>query len=298
MLKNERAVIGGNGMSREEFLRQVLYSGEVTKIAQHLALVLFLVSEGKNRVDITVREIEDITGWGKSTIRDHISELEVFMKVTLGVGRSKTFFELQGVIEDAIANAVVSGSRTQIVNSKARQPDTNNVQPQPDTIPDTTRNKNAENRQPDTTPDKNNVHREPDTIPDTNQNADAPKTDASKDITITTSPNKNKPTTSEGGTAREQSVEDDLTEQMLDDICVWQRLIPDKERNRARQWLTTTIRSFGEGPTRTAYQQLKTRLFQREVIADPIRFWSRVAQGVKDSAGKAKTKPANRSRYG
>lgn len=297
---NERAVIGGNGMSREEFLRQVLYSGEVTKIAQHLALVLFLVSEGKNRVDITLREIEEITGWGKSTIRDHVSELEVFMKVTLGVGRSKTFFELQGVIEDAIANAVVSGSRTQNVNAKVRQPDTNVVQPQPDTIPDTTRNKNAENRQPDTTPDTNAVHREPDSKPDTNQNADAPKTAASKDITITTSPTENKTTTSESGTAREQSVEDNLTEQMLDDICVWQRLIPDKERNRARQWLLTTIGSFGEGPTRTAYQQLKTRLFQREVIADPIRFWSRVAQAIKDSPQsrkQGKSKPSHMSRH-
>lgn len=137
MEANERAVIGGNGMSREEFLRQVLYSGEVTKIAQHLALVLFLVSEGKNRIGITVREIEDITGWGKSTIRDHISELEVFMKVTLGTGRSKTFFELQGVIEDAIASAVVSGSRTQAPKQTAREPDKNVVQPQPDSIPDT-----------------------------------------------------------------------------------------------------------------------------------------------------------------
>jgi hypothetical protein len=271
MLKNERAVIGNNGMSRDEFLRQVLYSGEVTKIAQHLALVLFLVSEGKNRIDITVREIEDITGWGKSTIRDHISELEVFMKVTLGVGRSKTFFELQGVIEDAIANAVVSGSRTQIGNSKARQPDTNDVQPQPDTIPDTTRNKNAENRQPDTTPDTNAVHREPDSKPDTNRNADAPKTRAYKDITTTNS-NNNKPTTSETVTPPVSSVEDDLTEQMIDDICGWMNISQITERARARKWLGTTVQTYGDGPTRSAYHQLKTRQFEREVVAKGKEF--------------------------
>jgi hypothetical protein len=298
MLKNERAVIGNNGMSRDEFLRQVLYSGEVTKIAQHLALVLFLVSEGKNRIDITVREIADLTGWGKSTIRDHISELEVFMKVTLGVGRSKTFFELQGVIEDAIANAVVSGSRTQIVNSKAREPDTNAVQPQPDTSPDTTSNKNAETRQPDTTPDKNDVHREPDSKPDTNRNADAPKTPAYKDITTTNS-NNNKPTTSEVGTAREMSSVEGLTEEMVDDICVWMNISPAVDRARARKWLASTLQTYGDGPTRIAYHQLKTRQFEGEVIASPIRFWSKVAQQIRDNPKPAKRgkKPPHMSRH-
>lgn len=293
MEANERAVIGGNGMSREEFLRQVLYSGEITKIAQHLALVLFLISDGKNRIDITLREIEDITGWGKSTIRDHVSELEVFMKVTLGVGRSKTFFELQGVIEDAIANAIVSGSRTQKVNPKAREPDTNTVQPQPDTIPDTTRNNNAENRQPDTTPDKNAVHREPDSKPDTSRNADAPKTAAYKDITTS---NNNKPTSSETVTPpAEPAGENDLAKDMLADVIGWMH---QGDERSARKWMAGFIAIHGQSIVKNSYHKLKTNLLEGAVYARPLQVWPKIATDMKNNPAKYAGKAPNRSRYG
>lgn len=102
-----------NMMTREDFLRRVMNSGEVTKIAQHLALVIFILSEGKNTIEASARDLERITGWGRSAIMDHLTELEVFMSVTLGVGRGKTVFELQGVIEDAINAGIVAGSRTE-----------------------------------------------------------------------------------------------------------------------------------------------------------------------------------------
>lgn len=104
--------IGSNLMTREDFLRRVLYSGEVTQIAQHLAMVIFLVAEGRNQLNLSVRDLERITGWSRPTIKDHLTELEVFIKVTFGGGRAKALFELQGVIEDALAASVVAGSRS------------------------------------------------------------------------------------------------------------------------------------------------------------------------------------------
>jgi hypothetical protein len=100
-----------NLMTREEFIRRVLHSGEITQIAQHLALVVFLLAEGRNQLQLSVRDLEKITGWSRPTIRAHIDELDIFMRVTFGGGRAKALFELQGVIEDALANAVVAGSR-------------------------------------------------------------------------------------------------------------------------------------------------------------------------------------------
>ncbi len=101
-----------NLMTRDEFMRQVLYSGQLTKIAQHIALVVFLVAEGRNQLKLSLRDLERITGWDHKAIKDHMSELEVFMRVTFGGGRAKALWELQGVVEDALAKAVVVGSRT------------------------------------------------------------------------------------------------------------------------------------------------------------------------------------------
>lgn len=115
-----------NMMTRDEFLRRVLYSGEVTRISQHLAVVIFLVAEGRNQLNVSVRDLEKITGWSRTAIKDHLTELEVFMKVTFGGGRAKALFELQGVIEDALATAVVAASGTPKPATKvmARQPAT------------------------------------------------------------------------------------------------------------------------------------------------------------------------------
>lgn len=106
-----------NGMTREEFIRRVLYSGEVTKLAQHMALVICILAE-KGSVHASVRDLERITGWTRQAIRDHLGELDTFMKVTLGIGRAKTHFEIQGAIEDAFATAIVSGSMVKRVDAK------------------------------------------------------------------------------------------------------------------------------------------------------------------------------------
>src|SRR5262245_11252266 len=100
-------------MTRQEFLHRILHSGEITKIGQHLAFVIFLLAEGNNQLHTSVRDLERITGWSKSMIGKHLDELRIFMRVHFGTGRAKTLFELQGVIEDALASAVVSATRTQ-----------------------------------------------------------------------------------------------------------------------------------------------------------------------------------------
>lgn len=100
-----------NLMSRDEFVKLVLHSGQITRIAQHLALVVFLAAEGKNQLNMSIRDLQKITGWSRPAIKDHLAELEVFMRITLGGGRAKALFELQGVIEDVMAGAVVAGSR-------------------------------------------------------------------------------------------------------------------------------------------------------------------------------------------
>lgn len=101
-------VARSNLMTRDEFMRQVLYSGQLTRIAQHIALVVFLVAEGRNQLNLSLRDLERITGWHRKAVKEHLDEIQIFMKVTLGTGRAKALFELQGCIEDALATAVVA----------------------------------------------------------------------------------------------------------------------------------------------------------------------------------------------
>lgn len=92
-----------NGVTREEWLHQVLYSGQVTRIGQHLAVVIYHLSDRETNVaKASVRDLDRITGWSRPTIMDHLSELDVFIRVTWGAGRAKSLFELQGVITEAI----------------------------------------------------------------------------------------------------------------------------------------------------------------------------------------------------
>lgn len=95
--------IGHNGMSRDEWLFTILRSGQVTRIAQHLALVIYHLSDpSTNIARLSTRDLEGMTGWGRTTIRHHIDELDTFIAVTWGQGRAKALFELQGVIAEAV----------------------------------------------------------------------------------------------------------------------------------------------------------------------------------------------------
>src|SRR5687767_10671730 len=90
-----------NGFTREEWLYAILYSGKVTRIGQHLALVIYhLADPEKNSVMLSARDLERITGWSRTAIIDHLAEIEVFIRVTWGAGRAKSLFELQGIIAE------------------------------------------------------------------------------------------------------------------------------------------------------------------------------------------------------
>ena len=139
-----------NAMTAAQWLDRVLYSGQITKVAQHLALVVIALAirQEKNGISASLRDLEKITGWGRSTLKDHLAELDGFIHVTISQGRSKSMFELQGMIEHAIGAALVSAI-------DLRQPDTTSIvasQPDamPDANPDTSFVSAVEGRQPDT----------------------------------------------------------------------------------------------------------------------------------------------------
>lgn len=99
-----------NQMTRVQFLRRVLESGELTRVAQHLAMVIIVLADSDGCLEASVRDLERVTGWSKSRIADHLQELRMF-SIRLGSGRTKSVFALQGMIEDALAQAVIVGSR-------------------------------------------------------------------------------------------------------------------------------------------------------------------------------------------
>lgn len=148
---------GRNGRTPEEWLYAILYSGQVTRVGQHLALVLFHLANEKGVASLSMRDLQSITGWGRTTISDHLGEIEVFIKTTFGRGRAKSIFELQGIITEAIEQV-----------RSVRQPDTTGNEPtnsvrEADSIPDT----KSTVRIPDTKPDANPISvRQPDTKPE------------------------------------------------------------------------------------------------------------------------------------
>lgn len=97
------AGFGHNGMTRDEWLHVILRSGQVTRIAQHLAFVIYHLSDPEtNQAKLSARDLESITGWGRTAIMEHIDELEIYVRVAWGQGRAKALFELQGVIAEAV----------------------------------------------------------------------------------------------------------------------------------------------------------------------------------------------------
>jgi hypothetical protein len=93
-----------NGMTREEWLHAILYSnGKVTRIGQHLALVIYHLADHETHVArLSARDLERITGWSKTAIVAHLTEIEAFIRVKWGQGRAKSLFELQGIITEEI----------------------------------------------------------------------------------------------------------------------------------------------------------------------------------------------------
>lgn len=153
---------GRNGRTPEEWLYAILHSGQVTRVGQHLALVLFHLANEKGVATLSMRDLQSITGWGRTTICDHLGEIETFIKTSLGRGRAKSIFELQGLITDAIEQV-----------RSVRQPDTNENKHhscvrEPDAIPDTNLASVSLTTTADAKPDTKPSVRETDTTADTN----------------------------------------------------------------------------------------------------------------------------------
>lgn len=96
-----------NLRTREQWLDAVLHSRRVSRIGQHLALVIYhLADVTTNIAKLSARDLERITGWSRTAIAEHINELHrlgEFLLVQWGQGRAKSIFELQGVIAGVMA---------------------------------------------------------------------------------------------------------------------------------------------------------------------------------------------------
>jgi hypothetical protein len=114
---------GSNLRTRPQWLEAILYSGQVTRVSQHLALVLYHVAGDKGVAALSMRELQTITGWGASTIHKHLSEIQDFIHVTFGTGRGKTRFELQMAI-------------TEVVEAMRSVPQVNTTVNKTDTVPE------------------------------------------------------------------------------------------------------------------------------------------------------------------
>lgn len=109
-----------NEMTDLEWLRLILSGREVTRITQHLALVIWAIADIRGGASRSVRDLEAITGWSRETISDHLAELEIFIKVTLGRGRAKTQFGLEAAITHVLKRSESGGFVPYVV---ASQPD-------------------------------------------------------------------------------------------------------------------------------------------------------------------------------
>ena len=114
---------GDNRLSRPEWLNAILYSGQVTRVGQHLALVLFHVSDEGGVAALSMRDLERITGWGRTAICEHLREIADFIHVTFGRGRAKSTFELQGVIP-SVRQTDTTADTNQGEAPSVRAPDT------------------------------------------------------------------------------------------------------------------------------------------------------------------------------
>jgi hypothetical protein len=147
-----RPGLGHNGLTRDEWIRAILYGGQITRIGQHIALVIYhLTDPSTNIAKASLRDLERITGWSRTAIDDHIAEIELYIRITFGAGRAKATFELQGVISEAREDAV-----NRHLNVVSRQAATNVVASQKAGTADTKFSGSPDGH-------KNTVYRQPDT---------------------------------------------------------------------------------------------------------------------------------------
>lgn len=256
--------------SREAWLHAVLHSGRVTRVGQHLALVIFHLTSGQSEAKLSSRDLERITGWGRTAIVDHLSELQIFIRVEWGRGRSKSTFALADRIDEVINSEVCVRQPDTKRRSSVRQPDTTPFVRDTDTTADTTADTKVSVRQPDTRTAFNPPYKE----------------------SISTIP---KITTTQPGTAREEGgglgILNGAAEPMLEDIIRW--MVGGNEI-AARSWLANNIKQYGAVAVKNSYADLKTHILEGQTIARPLIYWTRIAQRhhAKGAEAKKSTRPS------
>jgi hypothetical protein len=61
----------------------------------------------------------------------------------------------------------------------------------------------------------------------------------------------------------------------------------------ARNWLATTTRVYGPGPTKAAYHKLVTDMADGQTFAKPLQVWSRIAQRMAEAVEQPKPDQAS-----
>lgn len=54
----------------------------------------------------------------------------------------------------------------------------------------------------------------------------------------------------------------------------------------ARNWLVTTTKLYGDGPTKAAYHKLVTDMTEGQTFAKPLQVWAKIAQRIQGEASK------------
>jgi hypothetical protein len=68
-------------------------------------------------------------------------------------------------------------------------------------------------------------------------------------------------------------------EPMIRDILGW--LGPGGSSMNARQWLASTLNTFGQDVTAQSYHKLKTDMLTGGIVAKPMQTWVKIAQRMK-----------------
>ena len=319
-----------NMRTREDWLAAVLSGRDVTRISQHLALVIYHLADPATGIaKRSLRELEAITGWGRSTIADHLAELEVFMRIYLGQGRGKSTFEIECEITRAVQQQRVMASQpdataltaTTVV---ASQPDTTpNDAPVMASQPDATQPEPVAvvASQPDATVVSGVVVSQPDAIPDatpdTTVMATEPdaKPDAKPDTTVVASQPDAKPDTTPPSRAHARATKESPTEIVIssklaslpraDDAQAHEGLngaaaamlsdivgwMNAGDEQSARQWLKTFVSTHGQDVVKQSYLKLKTDMLEGSIVARPLAVWSQIAKRIKSDPAKAAAAP-------
>lgn len=83
-------------------------------------------------------------------------------------------------------------------------------------------------------------------------------------------------------------------EPMLCDVIAWMN---NGDMRAARNWLSTTISTFGQDVTKASYHKLKTDIAEGQIVSRPLQTWSKIAQRMVSDpkAGAVQAKQPTRS---